>query len=346
MRVPKRAVRRSSFQLQSLAVRSCCLVMRQRCAARRKVNSTCTDIGKLPLAYQGRVKPFDTLARNSLVIISEKQTYKDASGKRRPAIEWLLDVVSGVPQARQHKVFRIENLEVLDTLGLQRRAGFRYSADEISKNSAELAKQMRLASSREQGGINALSAEGPRTRNEDQVVPAPGGSRSSRCRSARITRWKTFPRRYSMRKPWREYQPPLAVPLPNSAEQPWESFTAAWAEMHAARLHGERPNRGGPAAEQYVRQLSDLSRRRQQRQRTQSRQFNRDLAHYQDYLAANPPAQFNPRKVAVEAWFNHSDPFFWCIMLLPLGVRPRRARLAWDGVARSTAPRSGSSLSP
>ena len=54
------------------------------------------DFGVLPVVYQGRVKPLDTLARNSLVIISDRQTWRDADDERRPAIEWLLDVMAGV----------------------------------------------------------------------------------------------------------------------------------------------------------------------------------------------------------------------------------------------------------
>ena len=65
--------------------------------------------GELPVVYQGRVKPFDTLARNSLIIISDRQTWRDADGERRPAIEWLLDVMSNAPRPRHHQVFRIHN---------------------------------------------------------------------------------------------------------------------------------------------------------------------------------------------------------------------------------------------
>ena len=67
----------------------------------------------LPVVYQGRVKPYDTLARNNLVIISDRQTWRDEDGNKRPAIEWLLDVMSGSPRAAEHKVFRIHNLQLL-----------------------------------------------------------------------------------------------------------------------------------------------------------------------------------------------------------------------------------------
>ena len=82
------------------------------------------EFGKLPLAYQGRVKPYDTLARNSLQILSGRQEVGVFDGKskvtgRLPAIRWLLDLISGAPGADDHRVFRIESLELLgkqDTL--------------------------------------------------------------------------------------------------------------------------------------------------------------------------------------------------------------------------------------
>ncbi|HEX2477455.1 MAG TPA: cytochrome c biogenesis protein ResB, partial [Lacipirellulaceae bacterium] len=95
------------------------------------------EFGKLPLAYQGRIKPYDTLARNTLQIISSRQQVDvwNSDGKVTdgvPAIEWLLDAISGHPRADDHRVFRIENLEVLDTLGLEHRPVFwRYSVNEL-----------------------------------------------------------------------------------------------------------------------------------------------------------------------------------------------------------------------
>lgn len=47
-----------------------------------------SELGRLPMAYQGRVKPFDTLARNSLKLLSTKETFAcrvtadDLSGDR------------------------------------------------------------------------------------------------------------------------------------------------------------------------------------------------------------------------------------------------------------------------
>jgi ABC-type transport system involved in cytochrome c biogenesis permease subunit len=101
------------------------------------------EFGKLPLAYQGRIKPYDTVARNALQILSGRQ---EVIGKKKtPAITWLLDVISGVPAADKHQVFRIENGDLLQTLGLEPRDGLRYSLDEIRDKLDELDKQVHLA---------------------------------------------------------------------------------------------------------------------------------------------------------------------------------------------------------
>jgi ABC-type transport system involved in cytochrome c biogenesis permease subunit len=105
------------------------------------------EFGKLPLVNEGRVKPYDTLARNSLRFISDQATYKDTEGKRQPAIRWLLDVLSHSDDAERHRVFRIQNLNVLNTLGLPRRQRFRYALEEFKPRMDEFRKQVELARS-------------------------------------------------------------------------------------------------------------------------------------------------------------------------------------------------------
>jgi ABC-type transport system involved in cytochrome c biogenesis permease subunit len=104
--------------------------------------------GQLGVAEGGRVKPIDTLARNTLQYLSGRQEVVplgDAS--RSTATQWLLDAAAGKPAARTSRVFRIENLEVLDVLGLEPRVGsYRYSYDEVQARSAELERQVNLAS--------------------------------------------------------------------------------------------------------------------------------------------------------------------------------------------------------
>ncbi|MEX0585523.1 MAG: hypothetical protein WD176_02685, partial [Pirellulales bacterium] len=107
------------------------------------------DFGKLPVVYQGRIKPFDTLARNSLRVISDTEEFEDAEGNKQPAIRWLLDLIARPSVAATHKVVRIHNLEVLDTLGLERRKGFRYAVEEFSDQMEKFDEQSRQARQKE-----------------------------------------------------------------------------------------------------------------------------------------------------------------------------------------------------
>jgi ABC-type transport system involved in cytochrome c biogenesis permease subunit len=100
----------------------------------------------LPAVGGGRVKPLDTVARTSLVVISGQQDFKDKKGVTQPAIKWLLDVMTSRrpfdnPAALEHKVFRIDNDQVLGLLKLQPREGYRYSVDEIADHVPELARE-------------------------------------------------------------------------------------------------------------------------------------------------------------------------------------------------------------
>ncbi|MBX3435998.1 MAG: cytochrome c biogenesis protein CcsA [Planctomycetaceae bacterium] len=117
------------------------------------------SFGELPVIYQGRTQPFDSLARNALVAISDKQTFKQNDGDRkersRSAVEWLLQLIAKPEEAAQAQVFRIESVELVDLLGLERRPGsWRYGLDEFQKKWAELRPQVQEA-------IEAQSAKKP-----------------------------------------------------------------------------------------------------------------------------------------------------------------------------------------
>ena len=110
------------------------------------------EFGKLPVVYQGRAKPLDTLACNSLHILSGRTTFADADGRRQPAIRWFLDLITRPEVAAQQRVFRIENTELLSTLGLEPREGLRYAFSEFGD---------RLGTLREQLGVGLGSRAGP-----------------------------------------------------------------------------------------------------------------------------------------------------------------------------------------
>lgn len=75
--------------------------------------------GKIPVLVGGRVKPLDTMARNSLLIIHGKQELRFEDGRRLSAIEWLTDVLFNAPVADQYPVFVVQNADVLGLFGWQ-----------------------------------------------------------------------------------------------------------------------------------------------------------------------------------------------------------------------------------
>jgi ABC-type transport system involved in cytochrome c biogenesis permease subunit len=90
--------------------------------------------GRLPVLDDGRVKPFDTVARNSARTMSGSfyERVKNDEGKRTHPVEWLLDSITASPTAKKYKLFKIESREVVETLGLDARPGdWCYSIEEI-----------------------------------------------------------------------------------------------------------------------------------------------------------------------------------------------------------------------
>jgi len=76
-----------------------------------------TTLGRIPVLVGGRVKPLDTVARNSLLITHGKQELRLEGGRRLSAIQWLTDVLFNAPVADQYPVFVVQNADVLGLFG-------------------------------------------------------------------------------------------------------------------------------------------------------------------------------------------------------------------------------------
>ncbi|MGA7274150.1 MAG: cytochrome c biogenesis protein CcsA [Candidatus Udaeobacter sp.] len=73
--------------------------------------------GRIAVLVGGRVKPLDTVARNSLLIIHGKQELRLEGGRRLSAMQWLTDVLFNAPVADQYPVFAVQNADVLGLFG-------------------------------------------------------------------------------------------------------------------------------------------------------------------------------------------------------------------------------------
>lgn len=74
-------------------------------------------LGQLAVLDGGRLKPLDTLARNTLILTRSKQTALDSQGQPVPAIEFLARLFFEPAAAAEYPIFRLDNPDLLDLVG-------------------------------------------------------------------------------------------------------------------------------------------------------------------------------------------------------------------------------------
>lgn len=100
---------------------------------------------QLPVSANGRTKPLDTVARNSLMSISGRQSMR-TDDKKFTAIEWYIELITNPKQAIQRNVFRIDHPDVLAMLKLDAEKRTRFSFEEVLTASEEINNQAIRAS--------------------------------------------------------------------------------------------------------------------------------------------------------------------------------------------------------
>ena len=107
------------------------------------------EFGTIPVLLNGRLKPIDTVARNSLLIIHGKRTFRstNAEGERQKmsAVEWLLELLYDAPSADGREVFLIHNPEILNLFGKRKEDGKLYAFSELAGHLGEIDQQAGLA---------------------------------------------------------------------------------------------------------------------------------------------------------------------------------------------------------
>jgi ABC-type transport system involved in cytochrome c biogenesis permease subunit len=304
------------------------------------------QFGELPLQYGGRLVPFDTLARNSLMAVSDKQTFishanGDAKGQTRPAIVWLLDVITDSPDAETDQVFKFDNPEIVDLLHLPWTESHRYALQDFSKYLPELEKQAKLAEDVEksarsvyqkkvleansrvdtwrmlQGAFRGLPF--PMMPTEEELKKDPEAATEAAAEIRRLL--KLIP---AFHKQLHDHALPAAVPVDATAEreslgdksakksadeQPewkWESFSEAFDIAYVERtILGREP---APATLSLAGILHAYSH-------NDPAKFNVEVAKYRVALAADPPGSLDVGKTDFEAFFNHAEPFYYGLVL-------------------------------
>jgi ABC-type transport system involved in cytochrome c biogenesis permease subunit len=279
------------------------------------------QFGKLPLVYEGRVKPFDTLARNSLRAMSDRQTFKDNNDKTQPAIRWLLDTATSQPDSRDYRVLRIDHPEVVDLLGLERRASHLYSVSEIRPKAEELEKQVDLVRDLEK-------KKAPLSVFQQRIMELDQRTRAFTMIHASFDAlpFPPFPKKEELENDPKKFNEQIAQiqavldaaleqrsqlnrfmaprPVPHiTSEGGWEVYP--WAATEAY-LQAIRPDKvkANPPTDQLEAIFAAYERH-------DAPAFNAAVLRYQAALAASPPKDYEASKVDFEAFFGHFEPFFW-----------------------------------
>ncbi|MBL4808534.1 MAG: cytochrome c biogenesis protein CcsA [Phycisphaerales bacterium] len=99
---------------------------------------------QLPVSASGRTKPLDTVARNSLMKMSGRQSIQTDEGTVS-AIEWYIELITDPEASVQRRVFRIDHPDVLAMIGLDKEKRTRFSFEELRIAGNEINRQAGLA---------------------------------------------------------------------------------------------------------------------------------------------------------------------------------------------------------
>ena len=104
------------------------------------------EFGQIPVVTNGRVKPLDTVARTSLLVIHDKQSLSEKGQKSLTPIEWLAEVLFAPERANERKVFTIHDPEVIGLFGWQTLADEKhFSFAQLQPHFRVIDEQYRLA---------------------------------------------------------------------------------------------------------------------------------------------------------------------------------------------------------
>ena len=363
--------------------------------------------GNIPVVYQGRPKPIDTLARNSLLIVSDQQDFigrmdaqswqenwsdikrefvetwpelsssaldpyrngdrplselidlitdqtgedrgevadivYEATSEKQPAIRWLLDVISPPTDleqanpAREHRVFRIENLEIQATLGLPRRHRFRYAIEEFDAKLPDYLEQLREA--------EGVAAENPENltfyqrkvlelrtklqvfqRLNDAFVPPdapplPTAEMHESNPDEAFQMVRTL-LQFSVSESARleEAGLPMAIPMPpGEDDEESATDTGKWLPLSAAILDAYANRILTMYVSDYDGEVPETTLEFNTMIRTYQEGdvdgFNQAVEDYSTMIAGAVPDDVDMDKVRFESFFNHAAPFYYSAAL-------------------------------
>jgi ABC-type transport system involved in cytochrome c biogenesis permease subunit len=285
------------------------------------------EFGRLPVVDQGRTKPFDSLARETLLGLSNRTTvYLEDQKKSMSAVEWLLLTIAKPAEAEELHILRIEHPDVIGALGLpEDRVTMRFSLAELrgEKAAKELQKQLELIDKKKPDEYtayeNKLAELGRRLQGHQRIVNSFSPQRLSLpSRKALETGDRAAQEQLGeavdMYQRFDEFvnrsSPALAVPVTTdllsklTRERKWTAYSIA---VTAGQFAPYAPTRG---MEEDV-PTSELQAIFAAFAKGDDQGFNEHVAAYHNYLDRKEPDSYKPGKLNAESYLSHYAPFGW-----------------------------------
>jgi ABC-type transport system involved in cytochrome c biogenesis permease subunit len=275
--------------------------------------------GKIPVLVGGRVKPLDTVARNSLLIIHGKQRIALADGRDLTAIEWLADLLFKPAAADNYPLFVIQNAEVLGLFGWEQSdrkyfsfnelAPFAKQIDEQGEQSEKLESAQRSAYQTAILNLRNALILCQRLKNSLRPDDAQDFSRELAAYAAAIPPAVEAAghqeKEESFDKSKLEAVAPFVSRYENIANMAYMFAVPAangpqWQPIGAALLQALSTGEIHPIVRAYA-QIGDAY------QAGDSRTFNQQVAALRDSFAKDQPLA--TKRASFEFLFNHVDPF-------------------------------------
>jgi ABC-type transport system involved in cytochrome c biogenesis permease subunit len=274
--------------------------------------------GQIPVVQEGRVKPLDSAAYTALLEISGRTYVQIGHGKDKreiPAIQWLLDVISGIDVANDYEVFRVENLEVQETIGVKKREGMRYSRNEIRKHEKEFREQVALArqaASKDSKSMSIYQRKvielDTKLSTYDSLMFAFGLHRMVE-NAPDSEKLRTFQMGVQFEPMLAKQGQPVFAVAPQDKDHEWQTLSGAWIEDLIGHVREKKTESPAVAAWKEILSTYADSKQGSGEKKKRPQDFNRSVADYEKLLEDHPPHDVNLFATRFEAFFNHLRPF-------------------------------------
>ncbi|QDV27877.1 Cytochrome c biogenesis protein CcsA [Aureliella helgolandensis] len=289
-------------------------------------------VNNLPVQHEGRIKPFDTVARNVLQTISQPifgsvPYVKDEHGEKRQPSEWLLGVMAGQDWVRKAEVFRIYAPEVRGLFDLPPRKGYRYSYAELEPKLPTFREEIAPLRAKESDTFDFFEKKLAQLHGQINLydllylsyqmppLPDPSEAESSEQRTEFFNRIMQVAQ---MMQQLEDGRPPAVIP-PKGELTKENLVDAKWQAVGPAVFNGLM-NRMGVETSETSPALLAFDDVLTAVREDDVLAANEKLREYDKLLRSMPLASAGMDRAAAESWLNHFNPTAQGVLLYLIAI--------------------------